>query len=92
MASIALPEQLTMAEARSALDRLRAAIEADPAPRIDASALASLDSSAIALLLECRRIAAAQRKTLPIDAMPAKLGDLARLYGVAELLVPATAA
>ena len=86
MASIALPQVLTMDEARQVLEQLRPAIASDPAPRIDASALATLDSSAIALLLECRRIARAAGKNLSIDGVPAKLVDLARLYGVAELL------
>jgi phospholipid transport system transporter-binding protein len=84
--SIALPPQLTMTEASQVLERLRPAVESDPAPRIDASALVTLDSSAIALLLECRRVAAAAGKPLPIDGVPPKLADLARLYGVAELL------
>lgn len=88
MATIALPPQLTMADARQVVERLRPQIESDPEPRIDASALATLDSSAIALLLECRRIAAAAGKPLTIDGAPAKLGELARLYGVAELLSP----
>ena len=91
MASIALPAVVTMTEARQVLEQLRPAIESDAAPRIDASALATLDSSAIALLLECRRIAAAAGKPLPIDGAPAKLGELARLYGVAELLSPDSA-
>lgn len=86
MATIALPARLTTADAHAALDTLRAAIEADAAPRLDASSLATLDSSAIAVLLECRRIATAGGKTLPMDGLPAKLSDLARLYGVAELL------
>jgi len=86
MAVIALPAVLTMAEARARLEQLRAAIEADPAPRIDASGLMTLDTSAIALLLESRRIAAAGGKALAIGGVPAKLAALARLYGVAELL------
>ena len=86
MAAIALPAQVTMADARAALDQMRLAIESDPAPRLDASGLATLDTSAIAVLLECRRIAAAAGKALPIDGVPAKLTELARLYGVAELL------
>ncbi len=86
MAAIALPVQLTVSEARQVLDQMRQAILADPAPRLDASGLNTLDSSAIALLLECRRIAAAGGKSLPIDGLPAKLGELARLYGVADLL------
>ncbi len=75
-----------MTEARAALAQLCRAIEADPAPRLDASGLSTLDTSAIAVLLECRRVAAASGKTLPIDGLPAKLNELARLYGVGELL------
>ena len=86
MATIALPPRVTMNEAHEVLDQLRAAIEPDAAPRIDASALATLDTSAIALLLECRRIAAAAGKAFAVDGVPSKLADLARLYGVAELL------
>lgn len=86
MAAIALPAQLTVSEARQVLEQMRDAIQADPAPRLDASGVSTLDSSAIALLLECRRIAAAAGKTLPIEGLPAKLGELARLYGVADLL------
>ncbi len=86
MATIALPPQLTMADAHQALERLRPRVESDPAPHIDASALATLDTSAIAVLLELRRTAAAAGAVLTIDGVPAKLSDLARLYGVAALL------
>ena len=90
MPVIALPPVVTMAEARQVLEHLCPAIESDAAPSIDASALTTLDTSAIALLLECRRVARAAGKPLPIDGAPAKLGELARLYGVEELLSPAT--
>ena len=55
--------------------------------RLDASALTDFDSSALAVLLECRRLADAAGRTVQICDAPAKLGQLARLYGLDELLV-----
>lgn len=52
----------------------------------DASALAHFDSSALAVLLECRREALALGKTFSVSHLPARLRELAALYGVAELL------
>jgi len=86
MSALALPEVLTMAEARGASARLDAAVQAEASPVIDASSLHSLDSAAIAVLLQCRRVAAAQGKTLQISGAPPKLAELARLYGVDGLL------
>lgn len=86
MAAIRLPAQLTISEARAALAQLQAAIAADPAPVLDGSALEALDSSAIAVLLDCRRQAAAAGKTLKVQALPPKLLELARLYGVEGLI------
>ena len=40
----------------------------------------------MALLLDCQRQAQDRGKTLRVTGAPAKLGQLARLYGVAELL------
>ena len=54
--------------------------------RIAASALADLDTAAIAVLLDCRRQAQAAGKTLQVVGAPAKLAQLATLYGVADLL------
>jgi phospholipid transport system transporter-binding protein len=52
----------------------------------DASGLSIFDSSALAVLLECRREALAQGKTFAVARMPSQLRELATLYGVAELL------
>ncbi|MEO7886626.1 MAG: STAS domain-containing protein [Polaromonas sp.] len=57
---------------------------------VDASALTEFDSSALAILLECRREALAAGKSFTVTGLPARLRQLAGLYGVAEL-VPATA-
>jgi phospholipid transport system transporter-binding protein len=86
VASISLPAVLTLGEASATLAGLLDAISADPAPVLDATSLQTLDSSAIAVLLQCRRAALAQGKLLRIVAAPCKLGELAQLYGVDELL------
>lgn len=85
---IPLPATLTMDEASATLAALRARLVSAPAPApvLDASALVVLDSAAVAVLLDCRRQAAAQGRTLTISGAPDKLVQLARLYGVQALL------
>nr|WP_256387525.1 STAS domain-containing protein [Polaromonas sp. A23] len=56
----------------------------------DAGALVTFDSSALAVLLACRREALAAGKTFSVLALPARLRQLAGLYGVEELLPVAT--
>ena len=87
MATIALPAVLTIAEARATLAQLQQAMAAEAAPVIDGSALKTLDSSAIAVLLDCQRQAVAAGKRLQLQALPTKLVELARLYGVDALIV-----
>ena len=53
---------------------------------VDASALRAVDSAAVAVLLECRRMARGWSKGFEIQGAPAKLRELAQLYGVEELL------
>ncbi len=85
---LVLPAILTTREARDTLRMLSQALprETDAAVVVDASALEQLDTSAIAVLLECRRLAQAWGKPFELRRAPAKLAALARLYGVAELL------
>ena len=84
--SIALPSSLTLPNATAALAQLRQSIGGHrEAIVIEAGALTQLDSSAIAVLLQCRREALAQGLSLRLNNPPAKLLDLMRLYGVAEL-------
>ena len=52
----------------------------------DASALQQFDSSALAILLECRRQALAEGKTFAVLGAPQRLLQLAGVYGVAELI------
>lgn len=57
---------------------------------IDFAAVTGVDSAAVALLLEWRRLAAARGKALEFANLPANLLALAELYGVAELIRPST--
>jgi phospholipid transport system transporter-binding protein len=84
----ALPASLTLRDAQPTLDALRDAFTAADGEvwYIDAGAVVQLDSSALAVLLECARIAVAGGRRLEILHIPPRLADLARLYGVDELL------
>jgi phospholipid transport system transporter-binding protein len=53
---------------------------------VDGAALQHFDSSALAVLLECQRMARAKGRAFAVQSLPAKLTDLARLYGVDGLL------
>ena len=86
MTTVALPARVTMAEARAALADISPRLAAADAPVLDASALAELDSAALALLLECRRQVLARGAALLISGANPKLQQLAALYGVGELL------
>jgi phospholipid transport system transporter-binding protein len=90
-----LPASLTHREAPDALRMLAQTIrsEAGAAPAgaasplaLDASALQQFDSSALAVLLECRRLGNAHGRRLELRHAPPRLRQLARLYGVEELL------
>jgi phospholipid transport system transporter-binding protein len=55
---------------------------------IDFSGITNVDSAAVALLLDWRRMAAKRAKTLVVENLPANLLALAELYGVADLIQP----
>ena len=84
----ALPASLTLKDAQAVLESLRAAFAADTGDvwRVDAAPVTQLDTSALAVLLECARIAAAGKRKLEIVNPPARMSDLAHLYGVDGLL------
>ena len=69
---------------------LAQALKREPAATavIDASGLQQFDSAALALLLECQRLAQASGRAFAVRGVPPKLGQLARLYGVEALLFP----
>ncbi len=53
---------------------------------IDCSALAQVDSAAVAVLLAWQRAATARGQTLALHGVPPQLASLATLYGVDSLL------
>jgi phospholipid transport system transporter-binding protein len=53
---------------------------------VDLSGISELDSSAVSLLLEWRRAAKADKRSIRFVNIPANLQSLADLYGVSELL------
>jgi phospholipid transport system transporter-binding protein len=83
-----LPQTVTLREAQDTLRMLSQALERDSSPTltVDASPLRELDSAAIAVLLECKRLAHAWGKPFAVQGAPAKLLELARLYGVDGVL------
>jgi len=85
---LVLPADLTHDHAPACARMLAQAVRAEAGAAVvaDASALHKFDSSALAVLLECRREALLQGKTFAVNALPARLRDLAGLYGVAGLL------
>ena len=86
MSTIALPERLTISEASTTLARLLPLLQAAEVLELDASALQQMDSSAVAVLLACKRQAAALGRPLQVSGAPPKLKQLAQLYGVESLL------
>ncbi|HEY8047680.1 MAG TPA: STAS domain-containing protein [Ramlibacter sp.] len=85
---VVLPALLTHEQAVACCRMLSQAIKVDPAPAVvaDAGALEQFDSSALAVLLDARREALALGKTFAVARMPARLRELASVYGVAGLL------
>jgi phospholipid transport system transporter-binding protein len=92
---LALPAVLTHLEALQVARNLAVQIQAPAKAQatslpielvLDASALAQFDSSALAVILACRREAAAVGKTFSVHGLPARLSQLAGLYGVSELI------
>jgi phospholipid transport system transporter-binding protein len=83
-----LPERLTLEQAVPTLAQLKQALATQPGPQvvIDAGALHEFDTSAVAVLLELRRLLQPQGRTLLVQHAPSRLRDLVTLYGVQELL------
>ena len=72
-------------DGREALECLKRGDDIE-AVLVDASALVRFDSSALAVLLECRREALHDGKGFGVRGLAPRLQALAQLYGVAELL------
>ncbi|MGP1630021.1 MAG: STAS domain-containing protein [Giesbergeria sp.] len=87
--ALALPRELTLRQAGSTLVQLLADLAAQPsgAPvAVQAQAMEVFDSSALAVLLECRRAALANGCAFTVQGLPPALRGLAALYGVDGLL------
>lgn len=93
-----LPATITNREARDTLRMLSQALQAEPGTEVvvNAANLQQFDTAALAVLLECQRLAQAWGKQFAVRQVPVKLMALAKLYGVDALLfgggaaVPAT--
>jgi phospholipid transport system transporter-binding protein len=85
---LVLPARLTHEQAGPCARMLAQALRSQPESAVvaDAGALTQFDSSALAVLLECRREALAVGKSFSVSRLPPRLRELATLYGVAALL------
>jgi phospholipid transport system transporter-binding protein len=85
---LVLPAELTLQQATACLAMLLQGLSARTQPEVlvDASALVRFDTSALAVLLACRRECLAAGKTFVVRHLSPKLLQLAGLYGVEELL------
>ena len=86
---LVLPPQLSHDEAAACSRMLLQALRSEPAQQgavADAAPLQTFDSSALAVLLECRREALAHGRAFAVVNMPERLRELAAVYGVSELL------
>jgi len=100
VATLKLPESVRMSEVsalwksletglRSEGVKLRtAASDGAPALSLSGAALTQFDTSLLSLLLSAYRCCNELGLHLQLQDMPAKLLELARVYGVAELLWP----
>ena len=88
MMKLSLPSLLTHDQAAACAKSLGISIRDanGDSVTVDACALEKFDSSALAVLLQCRREAVALGKNLTISGMPEKLSELAGLYGIDTLL------
>lgn len=85
---LVLPAELTHDQAAACSRMLAQSMKVgdDSTVIVDASALTRFDSSAVAVLLECRREALVLGKSFSVARMPPRLRELAAVYGVGELL------
>ncbi|RZJ61100.1 MAG: STAS domain-containing protein, partial [Acidovorax sp.] len=69
---LVLPAELTHRQATACLRMLLQGLKVhrEPGVVVDANALTVFDTSALAVLLECRREALAMRKTFSVQGLP----------------------
>jgi len=85
---LVLPTRLTHDDAPACMQMLRQglATQSGSSTVIDAGALVQFDSSALAVLLECRREAIGLGRGFAVKGLAPRLRELATLYGIAGLL------
>jgi phospholipid transport system transporter-binding protein len=85
-----LPAVLNHDQAKALVSSFQMVLLAEPAgvePVVaDATNLSRFDSSALAVLLACRRQAQALGRSFYVRGLPPRLRQLASLYGIAELI------
>lgn len=88
-ALFALPASITQDQAQAVADNLTtnmAQLAADKGVSLNASALKHFDSSALAVVLACRRTVLELGGQFQVVGLPERLRTLAQVYGVTELL------
>lgn len=89
-APLALPAVLMQAQAQAVADALASKLVACVASGgeavLDASALVEFDSSALAVILACRRAVLAQGAQLRVTGLPERAQSLAKVYGLSAVL------
>ncbi len=85
-----LPAVLNHDQAKALVTSFQMVLLAEPVsvePVVaDATNLSRFDSSALAVLLACRRQAQALGRAFYVSGLPPRLRQLAGLYGIAELI------
>ncbi|MGI9133349.1 MAG: STAS domain-containing protein [Rhodoferax sp.] len=82
-----LPEELNHASANACLAQLAQGLVTQvEAVVVDAQDLQRFDSSALAVLLEVRRLCESAGQRFAVRGLPRQLQNLATLYGIEELL------
>ncbi|MBB5203318.1 phospholipid transport system transporter-binding protein [Inhella inkyongensis] len=90
-----LPANVLLAQAGALWSQWQASLKAEAAGvaaaagrevQISAAELSDFDSSVLSLLLGCARLCQQHGLALKVHAAPPALEDLARLYGVHELI------
>lgn len=84
MSTLQLPASVTLSNVTALLAQLDQSGDAPEA--IDAAGLQEFDTGTIALLLEAHRRAKARGASFSVKNAPPRLRQLARIYGVEELL------
>ena len=87
---VILPDTLNLAQANAAVRSIEEELARNGAGAlalvVDAAALRNFDTSAIAVLLEARRLAHASGRALSVRGAPPAMVELSGLYGVQGLL------